>query len=176
MASLAAVASGIVLLGAGVAVGTLLIANRPSNSGNNAATRGSTSTVVAGNTQAAGPPPDGLGSPPLSTRPPSDPSGKPIAVLTQPLGDSQTIFVVQGRGWPPGVPITVALAGVRASPIHVIVDAAGSFNYAINQDHEFFRFGVPPGSYRVVVTAPGGERATASFVVNVPPGGPPPQG
>jgi hypothetical protein len=50
------------------------------------------------------------------------------------------------------------------------VDDAGTFNYAINQDHEFFRGGLPAGTYQVLVTAPGGARARASFTVR--PGGP----
>ena len=72
-------------------------------------------------------------------------------------------------------PITVSLAGVGRSPDSVFADATGSFNYAINQDHEFFRSGVPPGHYKVVVTGPDGTRAAASFVVNgLPPGASPP--
>jgi hypothetical protein len=62
--------------------------------------------------------------------------------------------------------VTVALAGVRASPEHPVVDSAGTFNYAINQNHEFFRGGLPPRSYRVLAMASGGAMATASFTVN----------
>ena len=59
--------------------------------------------------------------------------------------------------------------------MHPIVDDAGTFNYAINQDHEFFRGGLPAGTYQVLVTAPGGARAKASFTVRSsghPSGGP----
>jgi hypothetical protein len=62
--------------------------------------------------------------------------------------------------------VTIALAGVHGPAVHVITDRAGNFSYAINQDHVFFRAGPPPGTYRVVVTDPGGARAVTSFLVN----------
>ncbi|HTT00152.1 MAG TPA: serine/threonine-protein kinase [Streptosporangiaceae bacterium] len=106
-------------------------------------------------------------------------AGRPVVAMYQSQGDSHTIFVLRGEGWPVGRPVTVTLSG-RVSPEHPVVDDAGTFNYAINQDHEFFRGGLPPGTYRVVVTAPGGARAAASFLVhggpNPPPGSGPPAG
>jgi hypothetical protein len=78
------------------------------------------------------------------------------------------VFVLHGVGWVPGQRVTVALAGLPASPERPIVDQAGTFNYAINQGHEFFRGPLPAGTYRVVVTAPDGARAVASFVVRGP--------
>ena len=102
-------------------------------------------------------------------------AGRPHIALYQKFGDSNTVFVVHGESWKPGEKITVALSG-RASPVHPIVDDAGTFNYAINQDHEFFRGGLPAGTYHVLVTAPGGTRARASFTVHAsgpgPSGGP----
>jgi serine/threonine protein kinase len=172
LTGLAAAVSAVALLGAGVAVGALVARHNPGATGGSAS---------AGISPTTGGTPAGAvtGPPPPFTSPARDPLGKPIAVLNQAFGDPETIFVIQGRDWPPGLPITVRLAGMRASPEHVIVDAGGSFNYAINQNHEFFRFGIPPGRYKVVVTAPNGLRATASFVVRPPgpPGGsgPPPQ-
>ena len=100
-------------------------------------------------------------------------AGRPQIALYQTFGDSNTVFVVHGEGWKPGEKITVALSG-HASPVHPIVDDAGTFNYAINQDHEFFRGGLPAGTYRVLVTAHGGARAKASFTVH--PSGPAPSG
>jgi serine/threonine protein kinase len=105
-------------------------------------------------------------------------AGRPQIAMYQMYGDSHTVFVLHGEGWKPGEAVTVALSG-RASPVHPIVDEAGTFNYAINQDHEFFHGGLPPGTYQVVVTARGGARAAASFTVHpaLPPGqpgGPPP--
>jgi hypothetical protein len=97
---------------------------------------------------------------------------QPQIAFYQTFGDGHTVFVLHGVGWVPGQPVTVALAGVGASPEHPIVDRAGTFSYAINQAHEFFRGALPPGTYHVVVTAPGGARAVASFVVQ--PATPPP--
>jgi len=96
--------------------------------------------------------------------------GGPQIAPYQSFGDGYTVFVLHGIGWAPGQPVTVALADMRASPEHPIVDSAGTFSYAINQDHEFFPGPLPDGTYHVVVTAPDGTRAVASFVVRHPPG------
>jgi hypothetical protein len=98
--------------------------------------------------------------------------GRPQIALYQRFGDGDTVFVLHGVGWVPGQRVTVALAGVGTSPERPIVDSAGTFSYAINQGHEFFRGPLPPGTYHVVVTAPGGARAVASFAVQRPPPGP----
>jgi len=98
--------------------------------------------------------------------------GRPQMALYQSLGDGNTVFVLHGEGWAPGQPVTVTLAGRGASPDQPVVDLAGTFNYAINQGHEFFPGPLPPGTYHVVVTAAGGARAVASFVVRRPPPGP----
>ena len=95
----------------------------------------------------------------------SAPSGKPQIGLSQIQGDSHTVFVVHGQGFPPGRPVTVALAGVRVSPEHPVADDVGTFNYAVNQTHEFFAGRLPIGTYEVVVTGPGGSRAVARFAV-----------
>ena len=95
-------------------------------------------------------------------------AARPHIALYQGMGDSNTVFVLHGIGWRPGQRVTVALSG-RDSPDHPVVDSAGTFAYAINQDHEFFRGGLPAGRYRVVASTPSGARATASFVVVVPP-------
>jgi hypothetical protein len=52
------------------------------------------------------------------------------------------------------------------------VDGRGTFNYAINQNHEFFRGPLPPGIYQIVVTESGGPQKRTSFRVVVPPGPP----
>jgi len=143
-----------VLLGAGTAIGF---------------------TVAGSNQQPLPPPPTNTILVPASQASLSArQAGRPQIAMYQAFGDSDTVFVLHGEGWTPGQPVTVALSG-RVSPMHPIVDEAGTFNYAINQDHEFFRGGLPPGTYRVVVTAHG-ARATASFIVHasepVPSGGP----
>jgi len=101
-------------------------------------------------------------------------AGRPEIAMYQTMGDGNTAFVLHGIGWPPGERVTIALSG-RTSPEHPVVDNAGTFSYAINQDHEFFRGGLPPGRFRVVASAPGGARASAGFVV-IPPGQGPPAG
>jgi hypothetical protein len=124
-----------------------------------------TSGAVIGASMAGGrPPPLPVPLPPaaLSALPP----GRPGIIMNQTSGDSRTGFVVSGRGWTPGSTVTVALAGVGASPDPVVADSAGTFNYAINQNHEFFPDGLPPRTYQVVVTASGGARAVASFTVH----------
>jgi len=97
-------------------------------------------------------------------------AGRPQIALYQTTGDSHTVFVVHGEGWTPGQAVTVTLAGRGASPERPIVDSAGTFSYAINQDHEFFGGGLPPGTYHVIVTSSGGARAEATFAVHPPPG------
>jgi hypothetical protein len=86
-------------------------------------------------------------------------------LLNQDIGDSRTTFVVHGQGWPPGKPVTVTLLGVRSSPIRPVADLLGTFNYAINQDHEFLPGGLPNGVYTIRVTDAEGARATARFSV-----------
>lgn len=85
--------------------------------------------------------------------------------MSQAFGDSRTGFVVFGQGWAPGGIVTVRLAGVPAPPRHAVADSAGNFSYAIDQDHEFFSGLLPLRVYRVVVTAPGGASASATFTV-----------
>jgi serine/threonine protein kinase len=153
--------AAVALLGAGTAIGFTAAGSRP------LPPPPPTNTVVVPASQAA-----------LSAQH----AGRPQIALYQTFGDSDTVFVLHGEGWTPGQAVTVALSG-RASPVHPIVDEAGTFSYAINQDHEFFRGGLPAGTYHVLITAPDGARATASFTVHAaPPGGsgvpgsPPPGG
>jgi hypothetical protein len=96
--------------------------------------------------------------------------------MLQPIGDPATVFLVHGTGWVPRSHVTVALAGHGTSPIHPVVDLKGTFNYALNQGHEFFPRQMRPGVYHIVVTAPGGRHARASFQVTVPPPGQVPPG
>jgi hypothetical protein len=120
----------------------------------------------AGSTAPGFPPP---GPPPSSF--PATRSGSPEVVMLQPVGDPDTIFVIHGTGWVPRSRVTVTLAGYGTSPVRPVVDQQGTFNYAVNQQHEFFRQPIPPGVYHVVVTGPGGRRARVRFLVNAPPPG-----
>jgi serine/threonine protein kinase len=116
-----------------------------------------------------GPPPSGL---------PTGRSSTPEIVLSQPFGDGDTEFVIHGSGWVPFTLVTVALPGYGVSPVRPTVDRLGTFNYAINQGHEFFAGKIPAGSYQVVVTGSGQRHAAARFRVDSQPtsGSPPPAG
>ena len=47
------------------------------------------------------------------------------------------------------------------------VDRKGTFNYAVNQGHEFFTGPLPPGKYRAQVSpSGGGPRAEVAFDVH----------
>ena len=97
---------------------------------------------------------------------------RPQVAFYQSFGDGHTVFVLHGVGWAPGLPVTVTLAGAGISPDHPVADRIGTFSYAINQAHEFFAGPLPSGRYQVVVTAAGGARAEAGFVVGAGPPGP----
>jgi len=118
----------------------------------------------------AAPPPPGGGSgggqnpPPFRTLADAAP-GIPAIGVSQPAGDPDTVFVVRGQWWPAGKPVTITLVGVGTSPVHPIADQDGSFNYAINQGHEFFA-GLPAaGTYTLRVTDAAGASAEARFEV-----------
>jgi serine/threonine protein kinase len=128
----------------------------------------------SGSGSAAAPP-----GPPPSTLP-TGTSSTPKLVLNQPSGDPVTGFVIHGMGFIPDTRVNIALVGHGTSAWHPMVDPVGTFNYTIDQDHLFFRNGMPIGSYEVLVTGSDGRRATADFRVDpapVPrPPGPPPSG
>ncbi len=94
--------------------------------------------------------------------------GAPTIAVSQPYGDSYTSFVIRGQNWPVDKPVTIVLVGVRGSlesPVDPIADRAGTFNYVVNQGREFFRGGLPVGTYTVRVTGTDGKSAQASFQV-----------
>jgi hypothetical protein len=64
--------------------------------------------------------------------------------------------------------LSVAVRGVGTSPVHPVADQAGTFGYAINQQHEFFPGKIPPGHYTVLITGTHGSRARATFRVRRP--------
>jgi hypothetical protein len=117
---------------------------------------------------------DRVGGPPAGDPPPppsgsSDrPTGRPEIVVNQPMGDANTVFVVHGRGWTPGSQVTIALVGGRQSPRMPVVDMKGTFNYAINQEREFFSGPIPPGNHTVVAAGSGGVKREVSFFVGRP--------
>jgi serine/threonine protein kinase len=112
-----------------------------------------------------GPPPDQVPTDSQSGSP--RPTGKPRIALNQTFGDGNTGFVVHGAGLSPGQKIAIRLDNGHVSPFMPVVDFGGTFNYAINQNHEFFPGKLPPGKHQVAVTASGTSRQLgASFDVN----------
>jgi hypothetical protein len=92
--------------------------------------------------------------------------------VNQAYGDENTVFVLHGSGWKAGRRVTVRLIGRGASPYPPTADSTGTFNYAINQAHEFFRGQIPPGHYLVVVSQAGMGQLQVPFQVA---GRPPPR-
>ena len=103
------------------------------------------------------------------------PSGTPQVCVSQAYGDGLTVYIVHGSGYPPDRPVTISLAGVGPSPDRPVTDRQGTFSYAIDQGHYFFRGPIPLGKYTAVVTAPGERSASVRFQVGAGPStGPPP--
>jgi len=92
------------------------------------------------------------------------------------------VFVIHGNGFAVFKRVTVRIVGVGVLREGPLADLQGTFNYAIDQGHEFFTGSIPAGTYKVVVTGPGGRSASTSFRVSDadssvgsspgPPGGP----
>jgi serine/threonine protein kinase len=154
------VAAAFVLMGAGAGLGVAL-----SRSGGNSASPAARPTVLP--TPPLGPPPSVF--PHLS-------GGHPAIGVLQPFGDGATAFVVHGVNWPPWGLLSVQVAGYGVSPDRPAADQMGTFNYAIDQGHVFFKGLIPPGRYRIIVTGSGGRRASTNFIVNSLHGAPPPGG
>jgi serine/threonine protein kinase len=96
-------------------------------------------------------------------------TGTPQICVSQPFGDSDTVFVIHGNGYPAFSRITVKLIGPNYSGVsrdHPVVDERGSFNYAVNQGGDFFSVPIPPGIYDVVVTTPGTRTLSIPFTVD----------
>jgi hypothetical protein len=162
---LAAAVTAVVLIAGGVAIGVSFADRQPK-----AAAASHTSAQSA-----AGRPPPPSGQPPPEGPPPfagsaaalsAKAGGKPAIAMSQPFGDGHTGYVVIGAGWVPDRRLTVTLRGVGVSAEHPVADGVGTFNYVINQSHEFFPGELPSGTYHVVVTGPGHARAATVFTVN----------
>jgi hypothetical protein len=61
--------------------------------------------------------------------------------------------------------VTIELVGHGTAPTPPIADRHGMINYVINEDHDFFRHGLPAGAYTVRAVGAGGRSATARFDV-----------
>jgi hypothetical protein len=119
--------------------------------------------------------PNGPGTgPPCTSAPPGS-----LAQLcvSQPFGDGNTTFVIYGSGYRPGSLITVKVTGPKFSKVSTyepIADQEGTFNYAIDQAHLLFPHSIPPGTYHVVVSAPGSSTIPIKFIVYSRNSAPPP--
>ena len=161
--------AAVILLAAGTGLGMELHGPgaKAANKTTGSTKRSTTSTTAS--SIAPGP----VASPPPCT--PHQPGTTPELCVSQPYGDGDTVYIFHGTGFLPFVTVTVRLVGAGVSPDHPVTDLEGTFNYAVDQGHRFFRGPLPPGSYTVVATAPGGRSASASFRVNrAAAGGPPP--
>jgi Protein kinase domain len=166
----------VALIAASWLVGHLTAGTRP-GAGRPAASSssGGTGSPRAGQSSGLGPviaaPPGGAGGGqnPAGTAPfqtlADAPAGIPAIGVSQPTGDGDTIFIIRGQWWPVGTHVTVTLVGVGTSPVQPVADHGGNFNYAINQDHEFFAGVLPAGTYTVRVSDAAGASAQARFQV-----------
>jgi hypothetical protein len=151
-----------VLLAAGVAVGFLVTRDHAKPAAKVASRPAATRTVFA--------PPPGVG--PGQVAPP--PVGRPGIVLWQRLGDPKSEFVLHGTGYRPYSSVRISFPGSNAQPVRRQVDGVGTFSYGINQNRAQFPGGLRPGSYHVLVTAPGTRAHRAGFRVVPGPPSPPP--
>jgi hypothetical protein len=171
------VIGGIVLVAAGTGIGALL--RQPAGR-----VTGGTRTGLADSLHRSGRGPGPPASP--SPFPPRFKGIQNGLAMFQGSGDGYTTFVVHGSGWPPGAWVSIALVAPdgksrpTAAPgrAGAFVDAAGTFNYAVDQDRALFTGLLPPGLYHVVVHGPDSVTRKTSFRVHVlpgPPGSLPPQ-
>ncbi len=112
------------------------------------------------------PPPPGVVPP---TAAPTEVSTTPKLWRNQPIGDGDTVFIIHGSGFIPLTQVTVTLAGRGSARYRPTVDRVGTFNYAIDQGHVFWKGQIPAGLHLVVVTGAGGRRASISFTVQPAP-------
>jgi serine/threonine protein kinase len=159
-------AAAFVLIVAGAALGAVLTGFSMTGSSGGAAHPARSPSASPG-ARPGSPPP----APPSSFSP--IPTGPPAVKALQPLGDRDTTFLLHGANWQPGTHLTITVAGVGTSSYHPVVDRVGTFNYAVNQDDDLLHGRLPLGRLQVIVTGPGGQRATVRIQVTT---GPPPPG
>ena len=157
----------VLFIALGIAIGQAIhLADPPAAAANPQATGSTVGNTSLGNTR-VGNTSLGAGSNPPALCSTTQIAAAPAICVSQPEGDGYTLFVVHGTGFPRFTAVTVSLLGVGTSPDHPVTDLQGTFNYAIDQGHKFFRTGkIPPGTYQVTVTAPGEPSVKATFVVN----------
>ncbi|WP_207401070.1 serine/threonine-protein kinase [Actinomadura roseirufa] len=116
-----------------------------------------------------GRPPPGPGGDPPAPRDGAGerPTGNPRIMVNQDEGDGDTVFVVHGSGWSPGERVTVWLDRFADRP-GPVADRRGTFNYAVNQTHEFTAGPLPPGPHIFFVSAPSRRDAATTMFRVVP--------
>ncbi len=156
------ISGGAVLVVAGVAAGVAYQSGRGQSAADHpSATPSSTAPALL--PYVVPPPPSTL---------PNGVSKKPKLVVSQPFGDGHTVFVVHGSGFLPLTQVRIELVGAGFSPDRPVADQKGTFNYAIDQGHLFYRGLLPVGVHTVIALGAGGRRASLRFQV-VPVGQPP---
>ena len=177
----ARVVAAAILLGGGIWIGVELQGSGAQAAGagphgaasdSATATRASTASSSTASSTKSGTDPGPVASPPPCT--PHQPGTTAELCVSQPFGDGDTVFIIHGTGFRRFVTVTVRLVGVGVSPDHPVTDLQGAFNYAIDQGHRFFSGPIPPGDYKVLVTAAGERGASATFQVNSAANGGPP--
>jgi serine/threonine protein kinase len=164
LATAGLIGGGAVLVAAGVAAGVAYQSSRGQPSADRPSATPSTSTPSIIVIPPGGNPPGTL---------PNGVSKKPKLVVSQPSGDGHTVFVVHGSGFRPLTQVRIELVGSGFSPDPPVADQKGTFNYAIDQGHVFYRGLIPVGEYTVIALGAGGRHASVTFqVVPIgPPGG-----
>jgi serine/threonine protein kinase len=121
-----------------------------------------------------------LGPPPGVDPPPSPAAGTsntPKLTMGQPRGDPYTGFQIHGSGFVASTHVSVALVGIGTAKFEPQVDPMGTFNFTIDQDHDFFGKAIPVGTYHVLAKDSNGvQSASTQFRVTPPPTGKPPHG
>jgi hypothetical protein len=184
----ARVVAAALLLGGGIWIGAEVqgsgaqaAGGNPRNTESGTATPGSTATSTATSTAGNAIPGPVASPPPCAAH---QAGTTPELCVSQPYGDGDTVFIIHGTGFRRFATVTLTLVGVGVSPDHPVTDLEGTFNYAIDQGHRFFSGTIPPGDYKVVVSASGEHSTSAAFQVNpaanggppgLPPGEQPPQ-
>lgn len=106
-------------------------------------------------------------------------SGPALCMVGQSLGTAGLPWIVRGRGFAPGTPVTVSLTWqsppqiqpngtfVHTAPVKPVVARDGTLRLDINQ---LFPGSLRLGQFTVDVTEASGAKTTTQFVV-IPPGG-----
>lgn len=165
----------VLLVATGTAIGMAAgRADPPPATGNSATGNSAAGDSAPGSTAAARNATLGPVDAPPPTCTPHSPDTTPEICVSQPYGDGYTGYVIHGSGFQAFTQVTLTIVRVGTSPVKPMTDLRGTFNYVIDQGHQFFQGPIPVGVYQVMATESGGRSATATFRVDPASGGPPP--